>query len=249
MENFGENQSFQNVENIGTQESQTQPILTQGDEGGAGGRVSNSDIFKIHFKKIASGDKIFKVICNYCSKEYAFKHGGGYGTFQKHIIAKHPDKVGMARGQTQLTGFASSSSQPNLFRYNHDESSMAFAEMVAVDHLSFSFAEKLGFNKWIKEHCQPAYKPITRHTVRKNLFKLYKNLKKELLNYFQSNDIHVSICADIWSDHTLTHSYMGITCHWIDENFILQKRVLAYRCFNESDSALNICRLIHNILE
>ena len=42
---------------------------------------------------------------------------------------------------------------------------------------------------------------------------------------------------------------MGITCHWIDENFILQKRVLAYRCFDESHSALNICRLIHNILE
>ena len=53
----------------------------------------------------------------------------------------------MARGQTQLTGFASSSSQPNLFRYNHDESSMVFAEMVVVDHLLFSFAEKLGFNK------------------------------------------------------------------------------------------------------
>ena len=116
MKNFGENQSFQNVENIGTQESQTQPILTQGDERGAGGRVSSSDIFKIHFKKIRSGDKTFKAICNYCLKEYAFKHGGGYGTFQKHIIAKHPDKVGMARGQTQLTGFASSSSQPNLFR-------------------------------------------------------------------------------------------------------------------------------------
>ena len=56
--------------------------------------------------------------------------------------------------------------------------------MIVVDHLSFSFLKKLGFNKWIKEHCQPAYKPITRHTVRKNLFKLYKNLKKELLNYF-----------------------------------------------------------------
>ena len=53
----------------------------------------------------------------------------------------------MARGQMQLTRFASSSSQPSLFRYNHDESSMAFAEMVVVDHLSFSFAKKLEFNK------------------------------------------------------------------------------------------------------
>ena len=32
MENFGENQSFENVENIRTQESQTQPISTQGEE-------------------------------------------------------------------------------------------------------------------------------------------------------------------------------------------------------------------------
>ena len=110
MENFSENQSFENVENIGTQESQTQPISTQGNEGGAGGRVPSSDIFKIYFKKIRSGDKTFKVICNYCSKEYTFKHRGGYETFQKHIIAKHLEKVGMARGQLQITGFASSSS-------------------------------------------------------------------------------------------------------------------------------------------
>ena len=32
MENFSGNQSFENVENIGIQESQTQPIPTQGDE-------------------------------------------------------------------------------------------------------------------------------------------------------------------------------------------------------------------------
>ena len=60
MENFGENQSFENVENIGTQESQTQLIFTQGDEGGVEGRVLSSDIFKIHLKKIRSGDKHLK---------------------------------------------------------------------------------------------------------------------------------------------------------------------------------------------
>ena len=57
--------------------------------------------------------------------------------------------------------------------------------MVAIDHLSFSLAEKLRFNKWVKQYCQPAYKLITRHAVRKKLLKLYKTLKNELLNYFQ----------------------------------------------------------------
>ena len=137
----------------------------------------------------------------------------------------------MAKGQMQLTGFASSSSQPSLFCYNHDESNMGFAQMVAVDHLSFSFAKKLGFNKQVKEHCQPTYKPITRHTVRKFFLKLYKNLKNELLNYFQSNDIHIPICSDFLSDYILTHSYMGITCYWIDENFILQKNSFSIQIF------------------
>ena len=117
MENFSGNRFFEKeeIENIGTQESQTQQISTQRDEGGAEGRVSSSDIFKIHFKKIPSGDKKFKIFCIYCPQEYSFKHGGGYGTFQKYIINKYPKKVGMVRGQTQLVGFASSFSQPNLF--------------------------------------------------------------------------------------------------------------------------------------
>ena len=68
MENFSGNVNFESfeIENIGTQESQTQPIPTQGDEGEVEGRVSSSDIFKTHFKKIPSSDKKFKVLCNYC---------------------------------------------------------------------------------------------------------------------------------------------------------------------------------------
>ena len=100
MASFGENRNFENIEieNVGTQESETQPIPTE--EGGAGRRVPNSDIFKVPFKKTPKGDNKFVVSCNYCSQVYKFNHGGGYGMFQRHLQLKHPRKMGLGGDQT-----------------------------------------------------------------------------------------------------------------------------------------------------
>ena len=51
------------------------------------------------------------------------------------------------------------------------------------------------------------------------------------------------------SDHFLTHSYMGITCHFVDDQFHMQKRVLAFREFDGLHTATNICNIIRTILE
>ena len=83
--------------------------------------------------------------------------------------------------------------------------------MVATDHLSSSFGEKLGFTRFCKKFVNPSFKSIPRNTVEINLLKLYRKSTIDLIKYFQSNDIHVSICSDIWSDHWQFHSYIGIT--------------------------------------
>lgn len=240
-----EGRNFENVEfetqNFQTQESETQQK--------GGGKISTSDIFNIHFKKTPKGDGKFDVSCNYCNQVYKFKQGGGYGTFARHLQTKHPLKVGLSRDQTQISGFATSSNSPQLFHYNEANCRSGLAEMVAIDHLSFSFGEKLGFTRFCQNFVNPSFKSIPRNTLKRNLLKLFKNSKIELITYFQNNNINVSICSDIWSDHWQTHSYMGITCHWVDENYVLQKRILAYRCFDESHNAENICRLIQQILQ
>ncbi|KZV56875.1 hypothetical protein F511_26117 [Dorcoceras hygrometricum] len=42
---------------------------------------------------------------------------------------------------------------------------------------------------------------------------------------------------------------MGITCHWIDNAWNIQKLLLAYRCFNDPHTAQNISHLMFIILE
>ena len=209
-------------------------------------------VFKYWFTKSAiKPDRTCTASCRFCSTKYKHAVGGGYGNFYKHMKAKHPDKLGLALGQTQLAGYGIHSNHPpSLFSYDHATSTDAFSEVLAVEGLSFSFAQKVGFNDWMVNHVQPAYKPISRQTATRKMVKRFYLRKNELIDYFQKNDkIQVSICSDIWSDHWQNHSYMGVTCHWIDDRFVLHKRVLAFRVFDESHTARNIARVILTILQ
>ena len=54
---------------------------------------SQSDIFKVHFKRKRNANDNFDIICNYCGQNYKFKSGGGYGTFRRHVMNYHPTQI------------------------------------------------------------------------------------------------------------------------------------------------------------
>ncbi|KAK0587083.1 hypothetical protein LWI29_017034 [Acer saccharum] len=65
-------------------------------------KQSKSDLFVKHMKKIRNEDGSITVACNYCNKVYKWSRSGGYGTYWKHIEAKHPEAVIRMRSQTQI---------------------------------------------------------------------------------------------------------------------------------------------------
>ena len=117
------------------------------------------------------------VKCRLCSSKYKHPHGGGYGNYERHIKNKHPEKLGLAQGQTQLTGYRPNSNQARLFTYDHASASNALSESMCVDHLSFRFYEATDFNDYMINHAQPAYKTVSRKTMKSKTMKrfaLYK---------------------------------------------------------------------------
>lgn len=189
--------------------------------------------------------------CNFCGTVYKHPKGGGYGNYGRHIRTKHPEKLGLARGQTQLTGYASSSSQPaGLWSYDYRSCHDNYAEMIAAEGLAYSFSQRLCFNDFITQNVQPAWQGISRNTVKRKILRRYNTRKNELIEYFHKNqDLQVSICSDIWTDHWQHHSYMGVTCHWVDRSFQLHKRVLAFRVFDDAHTARNIARVLLTVLQ
>ena len=106
-------------------------------------KQGKSDLFVKHMKKIRQKDGALSVACNYCTKVYKWHKSGGYDTYWKHILTKHPEAETKSRSQTQLPRYTTPNQK--LFHYTDEQNREELARMVAVEYLSFSFDERVGF--------------------------------------------------------------------------------------------------------
>ncbi|KAK3199172.1 hypothetical protein Dsin_022587 [Dipteronia sinensis] len=199
-----------------------------------------SDLFVLHMKKVTNEDGRTVVICNYCKKVFKWHKSGGYGSYRKHITNSHPDAQAKSSSQSQIPRYATHNQQ--LFKYSDAKNREELARMVAVEHLPFSFGEKVGFNNYCQRALNPAACRVPRTTLTEALENIYEKEKKMLEIFFEKYNGRVSVCADIWSDHWRMHSYIGVTCHYMDNAWAIQKRILAFRVFDEKHTAANIFR-------
>ena len=109
-------------------------------------------MFEVHIKKLTKSNETIIVICNYCSKEFKWLNSGGYGTYRRYINNAHPIKVGKSKAKGQMQIFRYASANDQLFRYSDTNNKKELACMVAVEHLSFNFGEKVDFVIIVKKH-------------------------------------------------------------------------------------------------
>ncbi|KAK3193523.1 hypothetical protein Dsin_024833 [Dipteronia sinensis] len=105
-----------------------------------------------------------------------------------------------------------------------------------------SFGENVGFNNYCQLALNPDACRVPRTTLTEALENIYEKEKKMLEKFLEKYNGRVSVCADIWSDHWQMHSYIGVTCHYMDNAWTIQKRILAFRVFDEKHTAANIFR-------
>ena len=213
-----------------------------------GGNKIKSPMFRFHFTRVELPNGQLLAKCRYCKSEFKMKKGGGYGTISRHLHQKHPTEAAktMARGQTQISRF--STPQNQLFIYDDEKNKECLTRMICQENLPFIFSEKLGFVDYCQEALNPQAHKFSRKTIRREAFKQYAAKKNELSEFFSKYNGRVTICSDIWSETYNDISYMGVTCHYIDQFWEMQKRTLAFRVFNETHTAENIFKLLSQIL-
>ncbi|KAK2638186.1 hypothetical protein Ddye_025981 [Dipteronia dyeriana] len=176
---------------------------------------AKSDIFVLHMKKVTKPDGTCWAVCNYCSKEYKLTKSGGYGTYMKHITTRHLAELAKGSIQSQIFRFSTPNTQ--LFKYSDQANREELARMVVVEHLPFSFGEKVGFIKYCQKALNPAACRVPRTTLTRTMYDIYKKEKRILKKYVANYKGRVSVCADIWTGHWRMHSYLGVTCHYMDK--------------------------------
>src|ERR1035438_3910763 len=79
--------------------------------------------------------------------------------------------------------------------------------------------------------------------------KQFLSKKNDLKALFAYQNNKVSITSDIWTAGKHGLGYSCVTGHWMDDNWVLQKRVLSFRVLESPHTANVIFKSIIEVLE
>ena len=99
------------------------------------------------------------------------------------------------------------------------------AKMIMVHEYSFRMVEHEWFNIVLK-YLNPLYTPMGRRAIRAECMRVYKKEKEKLKVALQEVD-YISLTTDLWTSNQ-TIAYMCVVAHYIDTEWKLQTRVLAF---------------------
>jgi hypothetical protein len=100
-----------------------------------------------------------------------------------------------------------------------------------------------GFRRFISS-LNPLFKVPCRTTVRNGCIKEFQEMKIALKDMLKNAECRFSSTTDIWTSNQ-TIAYMVVTCHFIDANWKLQKRIIQFIDVKTAHSGVE---LFNNIL-
>ncbi|XP_019181603.1 PREDICTED: zinc finger BED domain-containing protein RICESLEEPER 4-like [Ipomoea nil] len=191
-----------------------------------------------HFVKIYDKENnLIEGRCIYCSKIFCCqpkKHGTS--SLRNHMVACLKNPHSKDTRQSLLTFNAVSSSAPGCSEgvmgelgtwvFNQETIRRALCEMIIIDELPFRFVDGIGFRRFILVAC-PRFQIPSRWTVSKDIFQIYLDERSVLKQIFKGCSQRVSLTTDTWTS-VQRINYMCITAHFIDDQWKLNKKIIAF---------------------
>ena len=126
------------------------------------------------------------------------------------------------------------------------EKKQAVIDWIILDIQPFKVVEGEAFRNMISNF-DPNYQLPTRNTIKNFIIKSFNERKNLVKNYIKNIPGKVSITTDIWSS-LKNESFLGITVHFIDENWMLRHFTLDIFKFEGSHTGQLIADKIYEIL-
>lgn len=121
--------------------------------------------------------------------------------------------------------------------------------MIAIDNQPFSIAEDQGFIELLA-HIQPRYMlPSRRYFSDVMLPKTYQEIKARMSSQLDEvSATHISFTSDIWTSNHSVESFVSLTGHWINKEFMRCSGVLSAKHFPGSHTGENIAHMIRKMM-
>ncbi|GJX11554.1 zinc finger BED domain-containing protein RICESLEEPER 2-like protein [Tanacetum coccineum] len=169
-----------------------------------------------YFEIIPVGpDGIKRATCIQCTKVLSYEHGTS--NIRRHI------------GKCLGLDLSNKADAPPPKRICLDQAK--FKEKLAISIIKhnypFTYVEHEG-TRDLHKFLHPDANPICRNTAKKEVLRIYEREKVKVKKELEKIKGRICLTSDLWTSIT-SDGYMTLTAHYIDESWVLKKKVLNFR--------------------
>ncbi|KAL4278994.1 hypothetical protein GQ457_03G009590 [Hibiscus cannabinus] len=109
--------------------------------------------------------------------------------------------------------------------FNQDVSRRELSKLIVVHEYPLSTVDHAQFRKYCSS-LQPLFEMPSRSTIKRGILKMFKEGKMKIMSNLEANEGRITITTDMWTADHQNKGYMVVTAHYIDNLWILQKRII-----------------------
>lgn len=178
---------------------------------------------KFHFKSLPDGslDKS-KAVCSYCKAEFSYHRSTS--SLRYHIQAKHTFGSGLSSGNLRQTTL-DNARQKTMDQATSKKLTVAIAKWIAAACRPIAIVEDEGLRDIIRIASKdPSYELPSRSTITNRIHELYETERAKLAKDLELTAT-IALTGDYWTSLG-NESYLGVTGHYIDEQWQLHSHAL-----------------------
>ncbi|PIA52963.1 hypothetical protein AQUCO_01000667v1 [Aquilegia coerulea] len=113
------------------------------------------------------------------------------------------------------------------FTYSQNVARKRLVKYIIKKELSFNHIEDPEFESMVKESFCPQFVTFSRHTVRSDIIKVFKDENTKLKQILFEFDGKICLTSDLWTSNQ-NLGYCSITAYYVDKYWKLQKRIVTF---------------------
>ncbi|KAL4582630.1 hypothetical protein LXL04_007187 [Taraxacum kok-saghyz] len=209
------------------------------------------NVFELLKTKDANGVEVDVVIngkrrakCKWCGEIKNYDSATGNGNLMRHIRKCYrentPDIGQMLLGKDRDSlKLKSSKLNPDIFREK-------LVRAIVMHNLPLCFVDYIGI-KDLFAYVSEELNLISRNTVRADIVNMHSRETNKLSMLLKEAPGRICLTSDLWSSIT-TDGYISLTTHFVDKNWILQKRLLNFSEMPPPHNAILLSEKVYSML-
>ncbi|CAL4947872.1 unnamed protein product [Urochloa decumbens] len=179
------------------------------------------------FEPILEDGVVVQGRCKHCDIVMAAKRGAGTSSLLTHLrrCKKRSRNLRIVQDLSSTLRSPCGSSLKD-WSYDPDVSRYELMRMISLHGLPFLFLEYDGLRRFVAS-LNPLFKVPHRTTGRTGCLKAFHDKKLELKEMLKNAYCRFSLTTDMWTSNQ-TLGYIVVTCHFIDADWKLQKRIIKF---------------------